>query len=284
MYRKHLKFRSICCVLLTFVLAFSLAACGERATLPEEDPADERAPYPFTNLLEEPEIIINPGPTPPDEELLAELQAAEAANSDTVGWLRVPNTDIDESVVHSGDNEFYLRRGVNKLYDWYGCYFADGENTFGTRDDLCRNTIIYGHSMNEDPDSLKFSQLKRFNDLEFATNNPYIYFATEEDDMVWEIFAVFYTDLGFNYIEVNPSDADFTAMINEAIKRSEMIYDVEVTANDKILTLSTCSYKFGTSRDQRYVVMARLVRPNEQLKETASVEVNPSPKLPNIPA
>ena len=37
----------------------------------------------------------------------------------------------------------------------YGCYYADGGNTFGTRNDLTKNTIIYGHNMEDKANGLQ---------------------------------------------------------------------------------------------------------------------------------
>ena len=52
---------------------------------------------------------------------------------------------------------------------------------------------------------------------------------------------------------------------------------------DKILTLSTCTVKYGTSnKDQRFVIMAKLVPAGAELKETASLTKNENIKLPSF--
>lgn len=62
--------------------------------------------------------------------------------------------------------------------------------------------------------------------------------------MVWEIFAVMYTDTKFRYIEMIDNQID--TLVSEGKARSEFLYDVEVDPiNDKILTLSTCTAKYG---------------------------------------
>ena len=147
-------------------------------------------------------------------------------------------------------------------YDFYGCYFADAGNTFGNRNDLSRNTIIYGHNMHNvttgPKDTLKFGALFKFvdfnndgtifgddvasaNDFSFAEEHPVIYFSTTDDEMVWVIYAAYFTDLGFQYHLENPDDATFSAMIQEAKDRSRLDYDVDVNTSDRILTLSTCA-------------------------------------------
>ena len=56
-------------------------------------------------------------------------------------------------------------------------------------------------------------------------------------------------------------------------------YDVEVTSNDKILTLSTCTYRLADDtklhypNDYRYVVMAKLLPADAVLEDTVSLTV-----------
>ncbi|MEA5136340.1 MAG: class B sortase [Candidatus Fimivivens sp.] len=205
-------------------------------------------------------------------------------NADTKGWLYIPNTEIDDAVLQGKDNEYYLRLTEDKQYSIFGCYFADFRCKLGTRDNLSKNTIIYGHSDYKDnPDGKKFSQLFHYaKDIDFVRNNPYIYFSTAEDDLVWQVFAVFYTRVDFNYIQNNPSAPEFKNIISEAKAKSEYIIDVPVDENDKILTLSTCTglYNAADKDNYRMVVMAKLLPTNEisTNKMTMEVKPNPSPK------
>ena len=173
-------------------------------------------------MVEEPSQ--DPGdPSEPEKETLDKIAAAQAQNSDVVGWLTIPNTTIDAEVLQKvGDNVYYERRDITQKYNWYGCYYADGGNTFGTRNDLTKNTIIYGHNMEDKANGLKFAQLMHYLDVDWASKNPYIYFSTPEDDMVFQVYAVFYTDTGFQYHLENPDTATFDNIIKEARLRSEL--------------------------------------------------------------
>ena len=217
-------------------------------------------------------------------------------NPDTVGWLYMKNTVIDEAVVkvnYNDNNEYYLRRtslGEPSTGDysvgWYGCYFADWRCTVGARSLLSKNTVIYGHSMTDNVNAgedyqKKFTELKRYLDIDFAKNNPYIYFSTPQSDMIWQIFAVFYTKTDFAYNTPDPSNADFLSIITEARKKSIYNYDIDVGISDNILTLSTCCYNYdgkslGYPNDYRFVVMAKLLPADAALAETVTVEANPS--------
>ena len=47
-------------------------------------------------------------------------------NPDMIGWLTIDGTDIDLPVVQTpGDNEYYLRRGFDRLYATGGTLFMD---------------------------------------------------------------------------------------------------------------------------------------------------------------
>ena len=40
-----------------------------------------------------------------------------AKNNETVGWIKVNNTNVNYSVVQHNDNEYYLRHDFNKKYN-----------------------------------------------------------------------------------------------------------------------------------------------------------------------
>ncbi|MCL2580599.1 MAG: class B sortase [Oscillospiraceae bacterium] len=225
---------------------------------------------------------------PPAPSLTRQIAEKHDQNADTVGWLQVPGTGIDDVVVHHphDQNEFYLRRNFDRRTSMAGAYFADFRNTFnGRAGGLSRNTVIYGHSLSldDDPDAPYFDQLKRFLDEDFARANPYIFFSLAEEDLVWQIFAVYYATVALPYNHPDFDDGAFADIVLEMQKRSEFIYDVEVGPDDKILTLSTCTYVFtpGVHPNRyRFVVSARLMREGETRGEAAGLTRNPAPKDP----
>lgn len=218
-------------------------------------------------------------------DVMEELSYEISQNGDTVAWLKIPGTTINNSVLQSHNNITYLRHNERRQEDIYGCYFADYEGSVGSRQEMSPNTIIYGHSdLKDNPDGPRFSQLFKFTDIEFARNTPYIHFSTLEDYMKWEVFAVLYTDTEMDYIYPNVEPEVLTELINEAKLKSIYNYSVNVTGQDKILSLSTCSIKYPAagSIEQRLVVMAKLVGEDDEGKVMAEVEENPNPLLPKL--
>lgn len=303
MERKNSIIKRVIALAMCCVMAISLTAC-------ENDRGNSSEESSISNPITEP---TEGTPVEPEQTIVDEINAAYAINNDVVGWLTVPGTEIDEQVVQGDNNTEYERLSWDRKdadgdgvpdYDFYGCYFADAGNTFGNRNDLSRNTIIYGHNMHNvttgDKDVLKFGALFRFvdfngdgtifgddvetaNDFSFAEQHPVIYFSTTDDEMVWVIYAAYFTDLGFQYHLENPDDATFQNIIDEGRARSRLDYDVDVNTSDRILTLSTCAYKYTDSvakRDLRFVVQARLLRPGEEIPTTAKVSRNTDVKEP----
>ena len=267
---------------LIFVVILTLASCqGRTSSSGHGSGSDSAGSY---EASEPPETII------PDSHLRA--QEKFTLNDDTVGWLQVPGTTVDDVVLwYPHDNDFYHRRDFDHNYSKTGVYYADFRSSFqGGRDGLSQNTVIYGHSMEDEPDGPIFSQLKKFLDEDFAKKHPYISFSTTDEDMVWEVFAVFHCyvadDRTNNFMYYNSpvfeSAQAYSDVISEAMKRSYYTYDTQVTADDKILTLSTCCYNITPAypNNYRYAVMAKLVDADSVLKEKASFQVNPSPKEP----
>ena len=208
------------------------------------------------------------------------LQEAIRQNRDTVGWLRISGTDIDNPVYQSINNEKYLRLNDSGEYDIWGCYYADLYSNLTAKDNLMQNTVIYGHSEEtENPDGKRFSQLFRYLDLDFIKANPVIQLTIGADVLEFEIFAVFFTDIDFYYIDPSPSNQGFDSFIAEVGAKDEYLFEgITITEQDKLLTLSTCATRYDTGKtgNHRLVIMARLT----DMKSSVSIRENPTPKRP----
>ncbi len=214
---------------------------------------------------------IKPPETFPD--MLDAIDFFENVNSDTIAWLNVPGTDISGPVMQTVNNSYYLRLNETQQYDVYGCYFADYECSTGNRDEISDNTIIYGHSeLNADPDGMRFSQLFRYVDPEFAKLNPVVHYSTLREYMTFEIFSVFYTDSDeFYYIAVDSEPEIFGGIIDTALTLSIHDYGITPTSDDRIITLSTCNAEGGANTTGRFVVMARLIAADDEVPQVANI-------------
>ncbi len=183
-------------------------------------------------------------------------------NSDTIGWLTVPGTNIDYPVMQGQTLTTYMDLDINRSYSYNGSLWVDVDVT-----DYSTNTVIFGHNWTNvssspavgRPGDVMFAQLPSFAHLWFAQRVPYFYYSTASQDMVWQVFAAFYTtDLDF-YLYVNFTGSALQSIIDKGRSLSLHNYNVNVSSSDRIITLSTCTRALGQSEDQRFVVMAKLV-------------------------
>jgi len=181
------------------------------------------------------------------------LASLLTVNPDTVGWLKVNNTNVDYPVVQAKDNKKYLDYNYNNEEDRDGWVFMDYRNDSM---ELSKNTIIYGH--NRYYSGVMFGTLYKTAYKSWYGNaeNQIIEFDTLYGTMKWKIFSIYKIDKTTDYLKVNFSDEnvwlDFTKMLKD---RSIYDFGIDVGINDKILTLSTCS----SNRNQRLVIHAVLI-------------------------
>lgn len=176
-------------------------------------------------------------------------------NEDLAGWVRIPGTAIDYPVVKTDNNDFYLNHNIHKQPARAGAIFMDFRNS-GTAEEP--HTILYGHNMK---DGSMFRDLMRYKREDFLNRHSIIEFNTLYEKMKWEIFSVYVTAADFNYIQTYfPTRNEFGIFLDSIKERSLFKRDIVVAVEDKILTLSTCSYEFT---DARFVVHAKRICNND---------------------
>lgn len=212
--------------------------------------------------------------------ILASFKNIIELNNDVVGWITVPNTPIDYPVTQTTDNSYYLTHNINKETNSSGCPFVDYRNII-EMDNLSRCTIIYAHHRRN---GTMFAKLTNYNDIDFYKENPVIRFDTIYNRNEWVIFANFRTTVStatgtpFEYLRTDfEDDDDFTDFISEIRKRSLIDTPVDVTADDEILLLSTCSYE---KANWRMVIAARKVRDDETTIDVSSAAMASNPLMP----
>lgn len=175
-------------------------------------------------------------------------------NSDTVGWINIPATNINYPVVQTNNNEYYLTHAFDNSKNSAGWIFTDYRNNMT---DFDNNTIIYGHSRF---DGTMFGTLKNalsqnwYNDK----NNHVIRLSTPSQNTMWQVFSVYQTPTNFDYLKTTfASDSSYKAYLNEVSNRSVHSFTTRPNTNDKIITISTCA---NNIQDDRIVLHARLIK------------------------
>lgn len=234
------------------------------------------------------ELVTEPSEQTPDYDSVVKV------NTDTIGWIKVPNTNIDYPVVQYVNNDYYLNHDFDKQYNYRGAIFLDYRNN---PTDLDANTIIYGHNCY---DKTMFSELDQYEKIDFYKKTPVFEFNTLTKCYKWKIYAAFITNADpsedngyvFNYIYPYMDGENFNGFIEEVNKRRLYVTDVDITDDDKMLVLSTCVRtldtvnKYGKTTyraDARLVIVARALRDGESADvDVSKAYVNKNPKYPQL--
>ena len=115
------------------------------------------------------------------------------------------------------------------------------------------NTIIYGHNMRN---LSMFGKLKQFRDQAVFDSDAYFWVYTPEKIYKYEIFSCQEVGATSETYQLQFSDKKkFQEYIDSCFERSVLKRDIEVTSDDKIVTLSTCT---GNS-ETRFLVQGKLI-------------------------
>lgn len=189
--------------------------------------------------------------------LLKYQQLAEM-NDDMVGWLTIPNTDINYPVMYTPDDpEYYLHRDFEGEKSSSGMLFVEANCDIENGD----NQIIYGHNMKNDT---MFGTLDLYKDPEFWQEHQYIIYDSLYEAHTYQVVCVFQSRVldkdenGFRYYRFygSENEEEFNEYV-EGIKNLEL-YDtgIDISYGDKLITLSTCAY---FTDEGRFVVVAKQI-------------------------
>ena len=235
-------------LILIWMLCFSSSAILIKLT------AYKKADNVYENIREMTKATTG---TPPIEETEANEENKEvdqsivddkydklsSINSDYRFWLQVDNTNIDYPVVQSQDNQYYLKHDFNKNYLASGSIFMDYRNKF----EEDHSIILYGHDMKN---KSMFGEVANFKKEDFFNENNLIRVEYKGMTYIYEVFSAYVADFYHgDYLKIHFEDEkDKQAYLNYIKDRSLYQKQIELNANDQIMTLYTCSYEFENAR------------------------------------
>ena len=168
-----------------------------------------------------------------DKDVGIDFDELKNINSDTVGYIEVPNTDVKYVVVKGKDNDYYLKHNFNKDYNIAGWIFMDYRNKADGTD---KNMVIFGHNT---VDGSMFGSLSNLLNEEIDKTNLIINFFTDSGRKKYKIFSIYTIKPEDYYITTNFDEDDFK--IFKKIIKERSIYKIDANLDNKnIITLSTC--------------------------------------------
>lgn len=179
-----------------------------------------------------------------------DLAALREVNPDVVGWILIPDTEINYPLLQGKDNDYYLNRTWDEQSNAMGSIFLE----YLSSPDLTDfNTIVYGHNMN---DGSMFAGLREYRNQEFREEHPYVYILSDFGVYRYEVFSSYYANVKSNtYGLVFSTETSRTQFLDKITGDSVIDTGLRPETTDRILTLSTCS---GAGYSHRWVVHARL--------------------------
>ena len=180
--------------------------------------------------------------------LKVDFERLKQTNKDVVAWIQFDEPErISYPVVKGADNDKYLKTTFEGKRNSAGTIFMDAANAGDFSD---HNTFIYGHNMKN---GSMFGQLRKFKTKDYYEQNPYFYIYTPDGKEVqYQIFAVcIVEDTSRSYTRFYNSDEEYLDYLKYVQSIARYDTGVELTAESKIVSLSTCT---NVSETQRLLV------------------------------
>lgn len=168
------------------------------------------------------------------------------------GWLYSKGTVINYPIVQGEDNSFYLYHMINGEYNGKGSLFLDYQCEQPFRQFL---SVIYGHRMK---DGSMFHSLIEYRDHAYYEKHPKMLLVTPDESYDVLVFAA--VTIPSDSVMYNmwfEDEAALQAYLDWIREHTELVTDVDVTIQDRIVMMSTCTYEFD---EARLVVYGKLVK------------------------
>lgn len=190
--------------------------------------------------------------TEKETEKVVDIDKLKELNKDSIAWIEIPGTELDEPVVQGKDNDYYLWYSFEKSkYPLTGTIFLDYQNKSDLTD---RISYIFGHNM---WDKSKFYCLELFEDPDFLKKHNTVKIYLKNNVLEYDILGISLvppeTPL---YPENLNRDEDFPTFKKELAKYISQDKVDTLDENSKIIMLVTC--KTPDNMTERRIMFAKL--------------------------
>jgi len=160
-----------------------------------------------------------------------------------VGWIKLEGTPIDYPIMQHTNNDYYLVHLPDGTPHRNGSIFLDYRNESDLSD---KSILIFGHETRAGD---MFGALKHYRDQEFFEANHVMQIYTPEKDYTLALFAAHVAHSVRDHPPLEfETDEEFLDYIEHLKSVSVFTSDIEVTTEDRIVSLVTCTYDFDNAR------------------------------------
>lgn len=181
-------------------------------------------------------------------------------NPDVVGWLYIEGTQVNYPILQGVDNDQYLYRLITGEYNSSGSLFLEA----GLAPDFSdQNNPVYGHNMKN---GSMLAGITGYKNQEFYDEHPVALLVTPTGNYQVLIFSAYVLDATGDAWNTVFTEKTMQEWLNKLVRRSYIATDVIPTSQDRVLTLSTCTYE---TEDARFLVHGILVPEERMMENTA---------------
>lgn len=192
-----------------------------------------------------PEAEIETEPEPETEAPYVspiDFEELKKINPDTIGWIRIPDTNIDYPIVQNDNNDTYLHTDFNGQESVFGAIYLDFESDSDLQG---YNNVIYGHNMKN---GSMFQDLVHYKDEQYFKDHRYFEIYTPERTIRLKAVSSYY-DKAQPIVRKTKfkTPESYRAFVQEMLKPCTYAEIPEVPI-DALYTLVTCSYEVDDAR------------------------------------
>ena len=203
-------------------------------------------------------------PEKKDEAPVVDWAGLKAVNSQVVGWIQIPGSQINYPVYQTTDNEYYLHTNAKGEWSIGGQIFMDYENNPNGLID--QQTILYGHHIRN---GSMFQFIGALNDQNTFNKVETIWYVTPTQTYELEPVFTYHTDEDddevrqFNFTSVDEFRSYLKDRLSRAVSSRSDAAEV-ISRAEHVLTLFTCNYTDQYGRTMLICVPKSEARPKTQ--------------------
>ena len=167
------------------------------------------------------------------------VQSLTDAYPDAVGWLYLPDTNINYPLMQGEDNEFYLHHAYDGSHLTSGSVFLDCRCNPNFMNPI---NVVYAHNMKN---GSMFAGLVKFKDSAYFYSHRYGWLSIADKVYRIDFFSVAVADWQDSIYD---GSQPISGWISRIQNLSQISAGISYAETDRFISLSTCSDEFANAR------------------------------------